>query len=297
MAEITRCPVCGSESLSEHLSATDVLVSSERFRLGQCMDCGFIFTADPPEEKTSGRYYLSEDYISHADRKRNLTEVLYHLARRVMLGRKEKLLTRVCRMKAGKLLDIGSGTGYFAAFMKEKGWEVKGVEISEKARRYSVSRFGINVVSPEETVSLPDKSYDCVTLWHVLEHFYHPEQWLTEISRLLKDDGKCILALPNVTSSDSKWFRNNWAALDVPRHLWHFAPDTLERYIQRNGFTCTMIKGMPLDLFYISILSYKNSGIRLAFFRGMATGLILSLKNLFLQNSASSLIYVIEKQS
>ena len=296
MTEMTRCLVCGSEALTGHLSATDALVSGAAFRLQRCMDCGFIFTADPPDEEHIGKYYLSEDYISHADRKSNLTEVLYHFARRVMLVNKYRLVVRACRRKTGKLLDIGSGTGYFASFMKEKGWEVQGVEISEKARNYSVSRFAIDVVPPGETASLSDKSFDCVTLWHVLEHFYDPDHWLVEIDRILKDDGRCILALPNVTSADSKWFGSDWAALDVPRHLWHFGPDTLVRYMQRNGFRCNMIKGMPLDLFYISIMSYKNTGASLAFLRGLATALLLSFKNIFIPNSASSLIYVFEKQ-
>ncbi|HSO78478.1 MAG TPA: hypothetical protein VLQ76_07910, partial [Bacteroidales bacterium] len=104
------------------------------------------------------------------------------------------------------------------------------------------------------------------------------------------------LALPNIASADSTRFRNRWAALDVPRHLWHFAPDTLVKFIERNGFRCTLIKGMPLDLFYISIISYKNSKARLAFIRGIATGMLLSVGNLFTVNSSSSLIYVIQKR-
>lgn len=295
MAE-TKCLVCGSYALFEHFSAIDSLVSGDKFIIKGCSNCGFVFTSDPPDEENIGSYYLSEDYISHTNRKRNLTEWLYHLARRFMLGRKARLVTRVCRKTNGKLLDIGSGTGYFAAFMKEKGWAVKGVEISDMARDFSVSQFGLEVVPPDMVGSLPDNFSDCITLWHVLEHFYEPDRWMKEIYRLLKDDGRCILALPNITSADSKLFLNRWAALDVPRHLWHFAPDTLVKFIERNGFRCTLIKGMPLDLFYISIISYKNSNVRFAFIRGIVTGMLLSVRNLFTVNASSSLIYVIEKR-
>lgn len=295
MAE-TKCLVCGSDALFEHFTAIDSLVSGDKFIIKGCSNCGFVFTSDPPDEKNIGSYYLSEDYISHTDKKRNLTEWLYHFARRFMLGRKARLVTRVCRKTNGKLLDIGSGTGYFAAFMKEKGWAVKGVEISDTARDFSVSHFGLDVIPPDMVRSLPDNFFDCITLWHVLEHFYEPDSWMKEIYRLLKDDGTCILALPNIASSDSKRFRNRWAALDVPRHLWHFAPGTLVKFIERNGFRCTLIKGMPLDLFYISIISYKNSKVRLAFIRGITTGILLSVSNLFTVNSSSSLIYVIEKR-
>jgi len=295
MAE-TKCLVCCSDALFEHFYATDSLVSGDKFRIMGCSDCGFVFTSDSPDEKHIGSYYLSENYISHTDRKRNLTEWLYHFARRFMLGRKARLIAHVCRKANGKLLDIGSGTGYFAAFMKEKGWAVKGVEISDLARDFSVSHFGLDVVPPDTVKSLQDKSFDCITLWHVLEHFYDPDRWVSEIYRLLKDDGRCILALPNIASADSKRFRESWAALDVPRHLWHFAPDTLVKFIERNGFRCTLIKGMPIDLFYISIISYKNSKARLAFIRGISTGILLSVSNLFIKNSSSSLIYVIEKR-
>ncbi|HUW93232.1 MAG TPA: class I SAM-dependent methyltransferase [Bacteroidales bacterium] len=295
MADPTRCLVCGSEALIYHFSAVDSLVSGETFRIMRCGDCGFIFTANPPDKERIGTYYLSDDYISHTDRKRNVTEALYHFARRFMLGRKAKLVTGVCRKKSGTLLDIGSGTGYFAAFMEEKGWKVKGVEISDMARNYSVSRFGIDAVPPDAVRNLADKSVDCITLWHVLEHFYDPDHWMKEIARILKDDGKCIMALPNINSADSKRFCNNWAALDVPRHLWHFGPETLNKFVQQRGFRCTMSKGMPLDLFYISIISYKNSRTRLAFIRGIATGTFLAIRNIFIRNSSSSLIYVIEK--
>jgi 2-polyprenyl-3-methyl-5-hydroxy-6-metoxy-1,4-benzoquinol methylase len=295
MAE-KKCLVCGSGALFEHFSATDSLVSGDEFRIMGCSNCGFLFTSDPPDEKNIGDYYLSEDYISHTDRKRNLTGWLYHFARRFMLGRKSRLIARICRKTSGKLLDIGSGTGYFAAFMKEKGWTVKGVEISDMARDFAVSHFGLDVVPPDLVSSMPDKYYDCITLWHVLEHFYEPDRWMKEIYRLLMDDGRCILALPNIASSDARRFRNSWAALDVPRHLWHFAPDTLVKFIEKNGFRCTLIKGMPLDLFYISIISYKNCKARFAFIKGIATGIILSVSNLFAGNSSSSLIYVIEKR-
>lgn len=294
MAE-TKCLVCGSDALFDHFSATDSLVSGDKFMISGCSDCGFVFTSDPPDEKEIGAYYLSEDYISHTDKKRNLTEWLYHFARRFMLGRKASLITRVCRKDNGHLLDIGSGTGYFAAFMKEKGWTVKGVEISNLARDFSVSHFDLDVIPPDGVRSLQDKSFDCITLWHVMEHFYDPDQWMKEIYRLLKDDARCILALPNITSADSKRFGHRWAALDVPRHLWHFAPETLVKFIERNGFRCTMIKGMPIDLFYISIISYRNSKVSFAFIRGIATGILLSVSNLFTNNSSSSLIYVIKK--
>ena len=295
MAERSNCIVCGGTAVTEFLQAKDFLVSDEVFILKRCSQCGFIFTANPPDERELGQYYLSEDYISHSDRKRNFTDIIYHIVRRIMLGRKRSMITKVCQKPYGNLLDIGCGTGYFAGYMKEKKWDVTGIEISERARKYAFSKFGIEVLPPDMTGKLPDHSFDCITLWHVIEHFADPYFWLNEISRLLTDEGKCVLAMPNIRSADARWFDEKWAAIDVPRHLWHFSPETFTKMIEKANFRCVRIKGMPFDVFYISVLSYKNSRKRLAFVRGILTGGILSVRNILSKDAASSLIYVIEK--
>lgn len=297
MAEVKSCLVCGNSDFAERFSAKDCLVSGQLFLISECRSCGFVFTSDPPDEKDIGRYYVSEDYISHTDKKRNFTEFAYHLARSIMLGRKYRLISRVSNSKTGTLLDVGSGTGYFAAYMKKKGWNVTGIELSEQARSVSVSKSGINALEPSEVHGIPEASADCVTFWHVLEHLYDPAKWLYEVRRILKDDGKCIVALPNINSADARRFGKDWAALDVPRHLWHFSSATLTRLALENGFVCTMIKPMPLDIFYISILSYRNQEAFMPLIRGMITGLLLSAGNLFQKGRASSLIYVISKHA
>lgn len=295
MAETGSCLVCGSTDHSALFTARDYLVSGESFPVKKCNACGFVFTASTPDEKDISKYYISEDYISHSDKKQNLTDRIYHLARNFMLGKKHSLIQEASGRKRGILLDIGSGTGYFADFMNRKGWSTTGVEISESARQFSISRFGITVVPPSEISGIKDGSVDCITLWHVLEHFYDPDLWMREIKRILKDAGKCFIALPNIESADARWFGNEWAALDVPRHLWHFSNDTLTRFVHKHGFVCSEIKPMPLDIFYISTLSYKNRGCRLPLLRGVVTGAFLTVRTLLCKNRASSQIYIISK--
>ena len=296
MAEIRSCPVCGNSDFTDLFSATDYLISRETFSVRQCTECGLAFTADPPDEEDIGRYYLSDDYISHTDRKRNLTEHLYHLARRFMLARKQRLAERATAKRGGTILDIGSGTGYFASFMQAKGWKVTGLELNEEAREYSVQKLGINALAPSEINNIPDGWADCVTLWHVLEHLYDPCRWMEEVKRILKPGGKCIIAVPNAESADALFFGKEWAAMDVPRHLWHFSANTMVRFINNKGFTCEEIRPMPLDVFYISILSYRNTGRSMALMRGLLTGLYLTVASIFNRNSASSLIYTISKR-
>ena len=82
------------------------------------------------------------DYISHSDTSAGLINKIYHLIRQVMLLRKRKIIQKTTGLKTGNLLDVGSGTGHFASFMKNSGWSVKGIEINEKARNFSSETFG-----------------------------------------------------------------------------------------------------------------------------------------------------------
>jgi len=297
MTEEGVCLVCGQADFTDLLTAKDHLVSGESFVIRRCNACSFAFTSESPSEKEIGSYYLSDDYISHSDKKQTLADSLYHLARSYMLGRKQKLVTGATHRDSGTLLDIGSGTGYFASFMKKKGWKVTGIELNEQARNYSINRFGIKALAPEEVKDISDGSVDCITFWHVLEHLYDPVIWMREVKRILKDDGKCIIALPNLTSADARWFGDRWAALDVPRHLWHFSPETMIRFAGDHGFACNKIRAMPLDVFYISALSYRDRGCRLFLLRGILTGTLLTIRSLFQKNSASSLIYVMSRKT
>lgn len=297
MAEISSCLVCKGTDLEVLFVVRDCLVTGDLFNVKKCMTCGFVFTSDPPDEKDISGYYKSEDYISHSDKKSNIADHAYHFARSIMLRKKYRLIRKVCEIKTGSIVDIGSGTGYFAHYMKKKGWNVTGIEINDPARSFSAEKFGIRVADPSAISGIPDVSVDCITFWHVLEHLYDPVKWMSEVKRILRKNGKCIIALPNVTSADAEWFGSSWAALDVPRHLWHFSPSTLVRFIESNGLSCKMIKSMPLDIFYISTLSYRYKAFRTPLIRGVITGMMLSLVNLFRKNRASSLIYIISGQA
>jgi 2-polyprenyl-3-methyl-5-hydroxy-6-metoxy-1,4-benzoquinol methylase len=297
ITDLTVCPACSASDIADLFHAKDYLVSGSEFLVMKCNHCGMGWTVNPPPESRAGDYYASEEYISHTDRKESFSDYLYHIARSFMLGRKKRLVTKATGLRTGALLDIGSGTGYFASFMQKKGWKVTGIEIDDKAREYSVAMSGIDVVTPDEITNLPSGSADCITFWHVLEHLYEPGRWLKEVKRILTANGKCIIALPNFSSADANWFRSMWAALDVPRHLWHFTPQALNLYLSKQGFVIEKIAALPLDVFYISALSYKNQGKPLPLIRGLITGSFLSVRSGFRNEKASSLVFVLSKKN
>jgi len=290
------CPLCKSDKITVILSCTDYFISHEVFPIAQCQKCGFRFTQDYPDEKDIGRYYESEDYISHSNTSKGFSNKLYRLARNLMLRRKLFIVNKITAKNRGFLLDIGSGTGHFANTMKRGGWQVKGIEINEKARNFSKANFGLDISGPEDIPSLQTSGFDCITLWHVLEHFHDPFKYASEISRLLKPGGVCVIALPNSSSFDAEHFGKFWAAYDVPRHLWHFNPVTFRRFAEQNGFKLEKILSLPLDLFYISILSEKYSGSRISFFTGMTVAKMYWFASIFKKERSSSIIYILRKR-
>jgi SAM-dependent methyltransferase len=276
---------------------TDHFISREVFVVEQCEECGFVFTQDYPEEASIGKYYESEDYISHSNTSRGIINKLYQFSRNLMLRKKSGFIANITGLHSGNLLDIGSGTGYFADFMKRKGWKVDGIEISRNARDFSRKQFGLNVFDPSEIGKLEPASYDCITLWHVLEHFQDPEKYMQDIKKLLKPYGFCIIALPNSDSFDAEKYMEFWAAWDVPRHLWHFSPSTFRRFAEKSGFELIKIKRLPLDVFYISAMSGKYKGAKMYFIKGMLTGFWYLLRSSFNILKSSSLIYVLQQKT
>lgn len=296
MGHYDDCPLCGSAKPGLHIQTNDFFLSGEPFSLFRCAFCGFVFTQDHPDEEAIGRYYASEDYLSHNDSAKGFLSYLYKFTRRIMLSRKRSIIERTTGKKHGKILDVGSGSGHFLAEMKKAGWNVTGIEPNDKARDYSSSEHHVEVIEPGMISSLQSGSYDCITLWHVLEHFQDPFTYASEISRLLKPEGICIIALPNRGSFDADYYKKFWAAYDVPRHLWHFSPLTFNLFTEKSGFRIKSIRRLPLDVFYISMLSEKYRGTRLHMLKGLTKGLWFYILSSFNRNKSSSLIYILQKK-
>lgn len=292
----TVCPLCSSGELSLFLRCTDHLLSKEEFSLFKCSECGFIFTNEYPDGQSIGRYYESDDYISHYDNAKGFMNIIYLYARNIMLHRKRTIVQKATGLKKGRILDIGCGTGYFAGEMKKGGWDILGIEPNKKARDFGSECFAIDIITPEQISGLTDRSFDCITMWHVMEHLHDPFYIASQIGRLLKPGGICLTALPNSDSFDAGHYGRFWAAYDVPRHLWHFSPDQFDLFAEKTGFKISDIRTLPLDVFYISILSEKNKGNRFYFITGMIKGLSFTVQSLFRRSKSSSLIYLLTRK-
>ena len=290
------CPICGSNSLRKEFPAVDRMVSQETFDVWHCDHCGFRFTQDVPDETEIDRYYESTDYISHSDTEKGLMNRLYHLARNMMLTAKAGHVTRATGLRQGWLLDIGSGTGYFAHLMTEWGWTVRAIEKSVQARQFAQDHFGLKSDGDEAFATLDDHSFDCITLWHVLEHLQHLDEMGKNLHRWLKDEGAVLIAVPNHLSTDARHSGAEWAAWDVPRHLWHFTPATMQLFAEKHGFKIIKTIPMPLDGFYVSMLTEQQLGHTLSFLRGLWQGCCAWVSSWGHKERSSSLIYVLKKK-
>jgi SAM-dependent methyltransferase len=297
MVHHTSCPLCSSGDLTFHLSCRDLFLTGEPFDLYRCISCSFIFTQDHPGEKEMVRYYNTAAYVSHDDSGKGFIAALYRMVRRFTLASKRKLIIRLTGKTTGKLLDIGTGSGHFAGTMKQAGWKVTGIEPDRKTAEYAASRFGLKICGPGEVTGLPGETFDCITLWHSLEHSHNLHHYASEIKRLLKPEGICIVALPSAASFDARYYGEFWAAYDVPRHLWHFTPITLKSFAEKSGFYVTGKKSLPLDVFYISFLSEKYRGANLPFLSGFLKGAWFSFISLLTKRGSSSMICILQVRS
>ena len=293
LVHYTICPVCNADTVSSVLTAKDYTVSGEIFSIGHCISCTHRFTQDVPVQNEIGKYYQSADYISHSETKKGLINSLYHLVRKRTLKGKRKLIENITDKTNGDILDIGSGTGSFINEMKQHGWRVKGLEPDESARKKGEELYGLNAEPVEEFYQLAPQSFDAITMWHVLEHVHELHKYVGRLKTLLKPGGKLLIAVPNYTAADAVYYKEHWAAYDVPRHLYHFSPQSMQVLIEKHSMKIEMIKPMWFDSFYVSMLSEKyktgKGNLLKAFFTGFASNLA-AMSN---KAKCSSLIYIV----
>lgn len=284
------CPVCNS-SLTAFISAKDFTVSHETFGIMKCPACSLLVTNPRPAFESIAKYYQSEDYISHSGTSKGLINKLYNLAKSFNINSKCRLAIKSSGISTGRILDYGCGRGDFLLAMKKKGWVIDGAEPDEKAARAASLQCGIKIISPANVLSLPDSSFDVITLWHVLEHVHRLNETVAKLKSLLSPDGILIIAVPNHESFDARFYKELWAAYDVPRHLYHFSKKSMLNLLQKHNLKCSAVKPMRLDAFYVSMLSEKYRKSSFGIISGFFIGLLSDFQAI-LNNNWSSLIYI-----
>ena len=286
------CPSCGQKNIAAVLSAEDFTVSHERFEVWECKDCTIRFTQKIPGINEIGSYYQSENYISHSDTSKGIINKLYHKVRNRTLIKKRNMIKKITGKSTGNILDVGCGTGAFLKTMQQAGWQITGLEPDETARRKAKELYNLDLDGPDKLFALPANSFDAITMWHVLEHVHELHNYIKTLKNLLKPRGKLFIAVPNYTCYDEKIYREFWAAYDVPRHLYHFSPQSMYKLLSIHNMQVVSTKPMWYDSFYVSMLSEKYKTGSTNIFRAFITGGVSNLQAISDKEKCSSVIYI-----
>ncbi len=222
----TLCPICQmSETRLEFPNASG---PARRWPLVRCRRCGLVFqqavrSSEELEEAQRGAY---------GEPQRRLSTWL-ETGIRIFRASRVRAATRLMPV-GGRTLDIGCGRGLYLRMLKDRGYAVQGTELSEMTAAN---------VDPEVPVDVgevwpgryPDASFDLISIWHVLEHLQHPERTLAACALALKPGGTLMLAMPNYASLQARFGGEHWFHLDLPRHIFHFTRETLDRLLRTAG--------------------------------------------------------------
>lgn len=291
-----KCPWCDSENNSLFLQLKDYFLTQEDFEIYECNDCKLLFTTPCPTPSEIGKYYKSSDYLSHNEELRGIVPFIYKKVKKINIKNKFNIVRKYCANKSCiNLLDIGCGMGDFLHYAKEHNCNVTGIEPDSDARTLAEKKLNTKILQSEDLQNIPNESFDVITMWHVLEHVADLKTEIYHLQRLLKKDSTLILALPNYKSYDAHYYKDKWAAYDVPRHLNHFSKTSINNIFEKSNLHLLDIKPLKWDSFYISMLSEKYTKSSNSFIKGVITG-CKSNRKARKSGEYSSLVYILKKK-
>lgn len=229
---VEQCGICGGKE-TDRLFAAEDHIFGHVFSLVKCRRCSFVYTNPRPNPEYLGRYYPNSYYGIDGLRFRFGLEKVVHFFRQRLTNRIENKFDH-----PGWVLEVGSGRGTLLKELHLRGWQAVGTEYSTSIATSTSKHMGIQIFHSPDLVEckFPDNQFDLIVCYHVLEHLTDPLKTLAEMRRILKCNGVLIVAVPNFGGWVSQLTREHWFAIDVPRHLSHFTPQTLERAFDSTGF-------------------------------------------------------------
>jgi len=271
------------------LETKDHAVSGEDFRLLYDQEMDMLIT--DPQPQNMDKYYQSNSYISHTDSFQSFSDQLYHVVKKYMLWKKIRVVERFVG-GVGNVLDIGAGTGDFLRMARKRGWDINGVEPNRMARGLAQEK---QVLLQPKMDDVKNGSYDAITLWHTLEHIPDIDRQIEVMLNCLKENGIIIVAVPNFKSRDAKYYKEFWAAYDVPRHLWHFSQEAIERVFKKHNVELVKKSPLVFDAYYIALLSEKYKNGRSKYLRAFWMGMRSNI-SAWQSKEYSSIIYILKRK-
>lgn len=231
------CPLCKSGDVTSYLRAPDRFhLRGQVYQLLRCGSCSLVWLDSPPSPEEMP-YHYGVDYH----------RVVVESVEVDLLKRWRHPRQRVLEMcKGGALLDIGCSSGGFLRTLKNKDWELHGIEISPNEAAMAAESTGAQVfVGNILDAPFAPQSFDVITGLHVMEHVYNPQEVIGKIWQWLKPGGVLYLQIPNIDGLEAHLLRSYWFGLELPRHLHHFSPKTLRRLATFADFEEVLVATLP----------------------------------------------------
>jgi len=258
----------------------DFIVSDRFFNIYEDAESKILWT-DVDKSHNHLKYYLSDNYIPHSDKK-GLLGFLYNFSQRVMFVYKRIILSNQLK-ESSSVLDYGSGDGKFAKYLEKKGKKI-----------FTYDPYKANTSNSINLLQNADFQVDMTMMWHVLEHIPDLKKVFPQILERVNKNGFLVVAVPNRDCFDAKYYKNHWAAWDVPRHLYHFNHKSLLNFMSSYGLSFVFKRPLTLDSYYVSYLSEKYKKAPFPLFSGFIIGFVSNCLALFTSNFSSS-VYVFQK--
>jgi len=217
------CPVClGRANRPVYSEARDPITLNS-FLVVECITCGIVFTTPRP---TSMDSYYPQRYRAYGPLVTGLLQRFYLMR-----------IARWARFKPnrGRVLEVGCGPGLMLAGFRKRGWTVLGIERNEAVAEAARRALGLEILTTTVEELSAELRFDLIIMFQVLEHIGEPVPLLQECARRLAPGGHLVTNVPNFSSWQSRFAGSNWLHLDVPRHLVHFTPRTLQETLERGG--------------------------------------------------------------
>jgi 2-polyprenyl-3-methyl-5-hydroxy-6-metoxy-1,4-benzoquinol methylase len=239
----TACPLCAATSISVQSSLTELLkLNGSGRQIVCCTGCRFKFL-HPCLSDTDVRdlYNTNSDYFdSYVG-----TPYLEIASEKLPYYRQVSDAVEGRLGRKGRILDIGCATGHFLSVFKNSGWDVQGIEVSDWCRKYAEREFGIpSIKATVETADLPNRSFDVISLNHVLEHLSSPAATIQRLGQWLSKDGLLCIEVPNEFNDMIFQISGIWGRrrlYNLPGPIWHhqlfFTPKHLRHLLNNSGFS------------------------------------------------------------
>ena len=267
--EFVNCLICDSDNAE---TLFEVVVNNSFMSIVKC-NCSFVYLNPRPTIKDIGVYY-DKSYSPH----NFITQsIFFKILQNISFYWKRYIISKYCSISK-KLLDIGGGDGSFSDYLCKNGW------LSSVYDKFSNLDYVDNFHS----------KYSVITMWHSLEHIHNTGEIFKKIGNTLEDDGFLFIAVPNHDSIDRRFFKRKWIAYDIPRHLYHFTPTTIEVFLKQNRYKIISSYSMYQDTVFNVFNSFSSKLLKF-----ILSPIIIPLMFciIFLNNKyASSILYVCQKK-